>query len=171
MIPLPDFLIEYLDQNLIFSKSRHFIFSRTGAAPVDPRTIQLFYKQTLEELQIPYLNFHCLRHTFATRCITMGWDVRTLSEVLGHSDIKITMEYYFHSSMEYKKLQMQLQLAAVAGAEVSNDDTQRFQQIGALLFAGENTSRFLLLEMRLQQTMADVFKTLSDAAGLDMPGM
>lgn len=41
----------------------------------------------------------------------------------------------------------------------------------ALLFAGENTSRFLLLEMRLQQTMADVFKTLSDAAGLDMPGM
>ena len=50
---------------------------------------------------------------------------------------------------EYKKLQMQLQLAAVAGAEVSNDDTQRFQQIGALLFAGENTSRFLLLEMRL----------------------
>lgn len=72
---------------------------------------------------------------------------------------------------EYKKLQMQLQLAAVAGAEISNDDTQRFQQIGALLFAGENTSRFLLLEMRLQQTMADVFKTLSDAAGLDMPGM
>lgn len=72
---------------------------------------------------------------------------------------------------EYKKLQMQLQLAAVAGAEVSNDNTQRFQQIGALLFAGENTSRFLLLEMRLQQTMADVFKTLSDAAGLDMPGM
>ena len=72
---------------------------------------------------------------------------------------------------EYKKLQMQLQLAAVAGAEVSNDDTQRFQQIGALLFAGENTSRFLLLEMRLQQTMADVFKTLGDAAGLDMPGM
>ena len=72
---------------------------------------------------------------------------------------------------EYKKLQMQLQLAAVAGAEVSNDDTQRFQQIGALLFAGENTSRFLLLEMRLQQTMADVFNPLSDAAGLDMPGM
>ena len=72
---------------------------------------------------------------------------------------------------EYKKLQMQLQLAAVAGAEVSNDDTQRFQQIGALLFAGENTSRFLLLEMCLQQTMADVFKALSDAAGLDMLGM
>ncbi len=107
MIPLPDFLIEYLDQNLIFSESRRFIFSRLGDAPVDPRTIQYFYKQILQEIQIPYLNFHCLRHTFATRCITLGWDVRTLSEILGHSDIKITMEYYFHSSMEYKKMQMQ----------------------------------------------------------------
>lgn len=72
---------------------------------------------------------------------------------------------------EYKKLQMQLQLAAMAGAEVKDADTQRFEQIGALLFAGENTSRFLLLEMRLQQMMADVFKTLSDAAGLDMPAV
>ena len=107
MIPLPDFLIEYLDQNLIFYHSRQYIFSRSEKNPVDPRTIQYFYKQILEELQIPYLNFHCLRHTFATRCITLGWDVRTLSEILGHSDIKITMEYYFHSSMEYKRMQMQ----------------------------------------------------------------
>ena len=61
--------------------------------------------------------------------------------------------------------------AALCRRARCSDDTQRFQQIGALLFAGENTSRFLLLEMRLQQTMADVFKTLSDAAGLDMPGM
>ena len=107
LIPLPDFLIEYLNQNLIFSESRRFIFSKLGDTPVDPRTIQYFYKQVLEKSQIPYLNFHCLRHTFATRCITLGWDIRTLSEILGHSDIKITMEYYFHSSMEYKKLQMQ----------------------------------------------------------------
>ena len=69
--------------------------------------MQYFYKKVLQEIQVPYLNFHCLRHTFATRCITLGWDVRTLSEILGHSDIKITMEYYFHSSMEYKKIQMQ----------------------------------------------------------------
>ncbi len=72
---------------------------------------------------------------------------------------------------EYKRLQMQLQLAAVAGASTQEADTQRFQQIGALLFAGENTQRFLLLEMRVQQMMADVYKLLSDAAGLDMPGV
>ncbi len=107
LIPLPDFLIEYLDQNLIFSQNRSYIFSKSGKTPLDPRTLQHHYKKILKEIQIPYLNFHCLRHTFATRCITLGWDVRTLSEILGHSDIKITMEYYFHSSLEYKRQQMQ----------------------------------------------------------------
>jgi len=74
---------------------------------------------------------------------------------------------------EYKKLQMQLQLAAVAGAQTSDEEVQRFQQIGGLLFAQPVTSQFLLCEMRVQQMMADVYKTLSDAAGLDMnmPGM
>lgn len=72
---------------------------------------------------------------------------------------------------EYKKLQMQLQLSATTGADVSDDDSRRFQQIGALLFSNENTSRFLLLEMRLQQMTADIFKTISEAAGLDMPGI
>lgn len=72
---------------------------------------------------------------------------------------------------EYKKLQMQLQLAAVAGASARDEDAQRFQQIGALLFAQPITSQFLLAEMRVQQMMADVYKLLSDAAGLDMPGI
>ena len=74
---------------------------------------------------------------------------------------------------EYNKLQMQLQFAAVAGTAAQDADAQRFQQIGALLFAQPVTSRFLLCEMRVQQMMADVYKTLSDAAGLDMemPGM
>ena len=75
---------------------------------------------------------------------------------------------------------MQLQLAAVAGAEVSNDDTQRFQQIGALLFAGENTSRFLLLEMRLGegsgcplafQVLSAACAILNDMATFDQAGI
>lgn len=72
---------------------------------------------------------------------------------------------------EYKKLQMQLQLAAVAGSATSDEDSQRFQQIGALLFAQPVTSQFLLSEMRVQQMMADVYKALSDAAGLELPGV
>ena len=74
---------------------------------------------------------------------------------------------------EYKKLQMQLQLAAMTGAPTSDADAQRFQQIGALLFAQPVTSQFLLCEMRVQQMMADVYKILGEAAGIDleMPGM
>ena len=72
---------------------------------------------------------------------------------------------------EYKKLQMQLQMAAVAGAETADSEVQRFQQIGGLLMANPTTMQFLLAEMRLQQTMADVYKILNDAAGLDMPGL
>ena len=53
-----------------------------------------------------YLNFHAIRHTFATRCITNGMDPKTLSEILGHSDLKVTLEYYFHSSLEFKKEQI-----------------------------------------------------------------
>ncbi|MBQ7455122.1 MAG: YlbF family regulator, partial [Clostridia bacterium] len=66
---------------------------------------------------------------------------------------------------EYKKLQTRLQLAAVAGAPVADEETQRFQQMSALLFGMESTRNLMLLEMRVQQMMADVYKTLSDAAG------
>lgn len=72
---------------------------------------------------------------------------------------------------EYKKLQMQLQLAAMSGKEVPDSETTRFQQLGGLLFATPDVQQFLLLEMRVQQMMADVYKTLNDACGLDMPGM
>ena len=74
---------------------------------------------------------------------------------------------------EYKRLQMQLQLAAMSGAETTNEDAQRFQQIGGLLFSQPVTSQFLLCEIRVQQMLADVYKALSDAAGLDMemPGV
>ncbi|MBR5232499.1 MAG: YlbF family regulator [Clostridia bacterium] len=72
---------------------------------------------------------------------------------------------------EYKKLQMQLQMAAVAGAQTEESEVQRFQQIGGLLMSNPATMQFLLAEMRLQQMMADVYKILNDAAGLDMPGL
>ena len=72
---------------------------------------------------------------------------------------------------EYKKLQMQLQMAAVAGADTPDSEVQRFQQIGGLLMANPTTMQFLLSEMRLQQLMADVYKIINDAAGLDMPGL
>ena len=68
-------------------------------------------------------------------------------------------------------MSLQLQLAAVSGAPTSDDDTQRFQQLSALLFSTPGAQQFLLAEMRVQQLMADVYRMLNDASGLDMPGV
>lgn len=72
---------------------------------------------------------------------------------------------------EYKKLQVGLQMAAVAGKQPESEDMQRFSGISALLFAKPEVSQYLLSEMRLQQTMADIFRILTEAAGLDLPGI
>lgn len=106
IIPLPRFVIDYIRDFYNQDISDRFIFSNKENVPMEPRTLQYAYKKILAQCNISYLNFHCLRHTFATRCITIGWDVKTLSEILGHSEIKITMDYYFHSSFEFKKQQM-----------------------------------------------------------------
>ena len=70
---------------------------------LEPRTLQYRFKKILEQLEIPYFNFHMLRHIFATNCISRGFDMKTLSELLGHSNITTTMRIYVHSDMERKK--------------------------------------------------------------------
>lgn len=72
---------------------------------------------------------------------------------------------------EYKRLQIKVQLSAVSGGSAETEEIQRFQQIGNLLFADATAQRYLLAEMRMQQMMADVFKILNNASGLEMPGM
>ena len=74
---------------------------------------------------------------------------------------------------EYKKLQVKLQMGAVAGTTPDSDDMQRFQGITALLFGNPTVSRYMLAEMRLQQALADIFKIVTEAANIDMglPGL
>ena len=67
-----------------------------------------YYKRCLECISVPDRNFHCLRHTFATNCIRLGFDVKTLSEILGHSDVSITLNKYVHIDMDIKRRQMEL---------------------------------------------------------------
>jgi len=69
---------------------------------------------------------------------------------------------------EYKKLQVKLQMGAVAGHQPDGEDMQRFQGITSLLFTNPDVSRYMLAEMRLQQTVADIFKIVNEAAGLDL---
>lgn len=74
---------------------------------LEPRTMQNHFKTVLKKCNIKDANFHSLRHTFATRCIEVGFDVKSLSEILGHANVNITMNRYVHPSMKLKKENME----------------------------------------------------------------
>lgn len=101
LIPLPKQLLEILKRAKRISKSDFVLSTRTGGI-VGTRAYQKTYERILKKLDIPYKNFHSLRHTFATRAIEMGMDVKTLSEILGHKNPVIALQRYTHSMLSYK---------------------------------------------------------------------
>lgn len=101
-IPLIDEIIELFIQ---FQGSQSYIFG--GEKPLDPRTMQYQFKKILKEANVGDKNFHLLRHTFATNCVENKMDVKALSEILGHTDIKITLNRYVHPTMDSKKEQIE----------------------------------------------------------------
>lgn len=97
-IPLPSFVMDVLKQN----KGCGYILS-CSSKPVEPRTLQNRFKTVLKNCGIHNANFHLLRHTYATVCIESGFDAKTVSELLGHSNVNITLNRYVHSSLEMKR--------------------------------------------------------------------
>lgn len=75
---------------------------------VEPRNYQYFFHTYLKEIGIRSVNFHILRHTFASRCVESGFDIKILSELLGHSSASITLNHYIHASMENKRKHMNM---------------------------------------------------------------
>lgn len=73
------------------------------AVPTEPRTYRSYYVRLMRELNIPALKFHGLRHSFATRCIESRCDYKTVSVLLGHSNISTTLNLYVHPNMEQKR--------------------------------------------------------------------
>ena len=71
--------------------------------PTEPRTYRNYYNGLMAKLDIPKLKYHGLRHSFATRCIEAGCDYKTVSVLLGHSNISTTLNLYVHPNMEQKK--------------------------------------------------------------------
>lgn len=80
-----------------------FFVLTNDARPTEPRTYRTYYKALLKELNIPDLKFHGLRHSFATRCIESKCDYKTVSVLLGHSNISTTLNLYVHPNLEQKK--------------------------------------------------------------------
>ena len=99
-IPIPNCLCDMLE--LFKGESTAYILSGTDK-PVEPRTMQNRFAKILVKAGLPSVHFHSLRHAFATNCIAKGFDVKTLSEILGHSSVEITLNRYVHSSLERKK--------------------------------------------------------------------
>ena len=103
-IPLPRQLIQII-KNIPLPLDGYLL---TGSREkyVEPRSYQYHFKKVLKQCGIPKTNFHTLRHTFATRCVELGFDIKTLSEILGHSSINITLNRYVHPSFDLKKQNM-----------------------------------------------------------------
>lgn len=101
VIPLPKALLDILKKIKKTSNSKYVISTRTGGI-VGTRAYQRTYERILSKIGVGYKNFHSLRHTFATRAIEMGMDVKTLSEILGHKNPVVTLTRYTHSMMSYK---------------------------------------------------------------------
>ncbi len=103
-IPIASILIPLLKEYKADDSS--FVLTGTSSF-LSPRTFEYKFHRTLHNCGIEQINYHALRHTFATRCIERGVDIKTLSEILGHSDVAITLRTYVHSSMELKKMQIE----------------------------------------------------------------
>lgn len=101
IIPLPKQLLPYIKEAKAKSLGKYVAGGK--GKPVSVRSYQRSFGVLLEELKIPHKCFHALRHTFATRAIESGTDVKTLSEILGHKNAAVTLNRYVHSLLEHKR--------------------------------------------------------------------
>ena len=98
-IPIPEFLYDSLKH--FSGKGKEYILSGKSN-PVEPRTMQYRFAKMLKYADLPSIHFHALRHMFASNCVKLGFDIKALSEILGHSSVEITLNRYVHSSFEQK---------------------------------------------------------------------
>lgn len=89
-------------------KDNTFILTDDRSMPMEPRTMQYRFTSLLKKLEIRHRGYHVTRHSFATRCIEKGVDSKTLSEILGHSDVKTTLQMYVHPSINLKRYSVEL---------------------------------------------------------------
>jgi integrase len=102
VIPIPHDLRRMLHAHRRSADGKCFLVTNSPR-PVEPRTYRNYYNKLMNELKMPKLKFHSLRHSFATRCIESRCDYKTVSALLGHSNISTTLNLYVHPNMEQKK--------------------------------------------------------------------
>ncbi len=104
VIPLPEILLPHIKKRLAHPDA--FFLTGECARYVEPRVMQYHFKKVLSACGIDGAGFHSLRHTFATRCVESGFDLKCLSEILGHASVNITLNRYVHPSLQLKQENM-----------------------------------------------------------------
>lgn len=104
VIPLSSVAFE-LCKRFYGNQNAYILTNETGRY-IEPRTLQYKMEHYADECGLSDIHFHTLRHSFATRCIEVGFEIKSLSEVLGHANPQITLERYVHSSLELKRENM-----------------------------------------------------------------
>lgn len=105
-VPIPEEIFVLLKESR--QAGNKFLLTGMERAYVEPRTMQNRFKAVADKCDIDNVNFHALRHTFATRCVELGFDMKSLSEILGHATVNITLNRYVHPSMELKQKNMNM---------------------------------------------------------------
>lgn len=101
-VPIPNDMIKLLKSIKKIVNPDYYILTNEKC-PIEPRTYRNYYKRLLSKLNVPKLKFHGLRHSFATRCIECNCDYKTVSVLLGHSNISTTLNLYVHPNLDQKK--------------------------------------------------------------------
>ena len=104
IIPIPKQLIQILRELKLNNKSKYVVGE--GSKVISVRSYQRSFEALLRKLNISHKCFHALRHTFATRALESGMDVKTLSEILGHKNPTVTLTRYAHTFIEHKRQMM-----------------------------------------------------------------
>ena len=111
-IPIPAELMKYLKSAYVKDA---YVLSGSENKFVEPRTMENRFKKVLRKCGIEKFNFHVLRHSFATKCVELGFDIKSLSEILGHANVNITLNRYVHPSMKLKHANMNKLNSVICG--------------------------------------------------------
>ncbi len=102
-VPISNKLFDILKLHKKKYKDENFFLSGESDKIIEPRNYEKYYKQVLKKCKIKSYKMHTLRHYFATNCINVGMDIKSLSEILGHSSVEVTLEKYVHPDLKTQK--------------------------------------------------------------------
>lgn len=106
VIPMPDYITALLKEDRALSQTAYVVENKKGER-MSIRSYQYIFEKITERAGVRKLNFHALRHTFATRAVECGMDIKTVADIMGHQNASITLNRYAHCMIEHKIQMMQ----------------------------------------------------------------